>query len=70
MNNSEYRYKTISTDRGVELQEKYVIEQNGQRIVVSYRIVDGENISKSYFKRGNAIKKYVDTYLKKPRVAA
>lgn len=58
---NEYNYQTITEWRGVKLQEKFAID-NGIRTVVSYRIVKGDTISKSYFSRGRAVKAFVDAY--------
>lgn len=58
-----YKFKTISKDRGYELQEKYSIEPTGQRIVVSYLIKSGDVYSKPYYNRKNAIKAYINAYL-------
>jgi hypothetical protein len=69
---SKYAYKTLQTEtprytdskHPYELQEKYTVAINGQRIVVSYRIKNGDRISKSYFSKARAINAFVDAYMK------
>lgn len=60
---NDYQYKTIDQEGTYELQEKFIVERNGQRIVVSYRIKNGEEVSKTYFSRRNAIKAFVKAYI-------
>lgn len=65
-----YQYETVDSWNDYELQEKYIIERNGQRIVVSYRIKHGEEISKSYLARGNAIKAFMRAWSENKMVMA
>lgn len=60
---NDYNYETIYNRNGYELQQKYIIEMDGRRVYLSYRIKHNEEVSKPYFNRKNAIKAHVNAYI-------